>query len=182
MNRMGDYFLRAKHWQLFGLFSLLFCVLTVINISDIQGTTAFMTVAVVFVFCFIAWLWSIGSFLNSIVQPALRSNGRLFRFALVYPPLYAAAAWIIFSLSLPPTWLILILLPHLFAMFCIFYSFYFVARSLVVAETGRPASVDSCIGSIFLLWFFPIGVWIVQPRVNLLYAAGGSTVLPAENS
>jgi hypothetical protein len=173
MNRIGDYFLRAKHWQLFGLFSVLFCALAVINISDIEGTTGFMTVAALFEFCLVAWLWSMGAFLSSVVPPALRSNGRFFRFAVVYPPLYAAVAWIVFSMSLPPEWLILILLPHLFAMFCIFYSFYFVARSLVVAETGKPASVDRCIGLLFLLFFFPIGVWVVQPRVNLLYGVGG---------
>jgi hypothetical protein len=22
----------------------------------------------------------------------------------------------------------------------------------------------------FLIWFFPIGVWIIQPRINRLYA------------
>jgi hypothetical protein len=173
MNRIGDYFLRAKHWQLFGLFSLLFCALAVTDIPEIPGVTAFTAVAVLFQFCLVAWLWSMGAFLSSVVPPALRSNGRFFRFAVVYPPLYAAVAWIVFSMSLPPEWLILILLPHLFAMFCIFYSFHFVARSLVVAETGRPASVDKCIGLCFLLLLFPIGVWIVQPRVNLLYGVGG---------
>ncbi len=173
MNRIGDYFLRAKHWQLFGLFSLLFCALAVTDIPEIPGVTAFAAVAVLFQFCLVAWLWSTGSFLSSVGPPALRSNGRFFRFAVVYPPLYAAVAWIVFSMSLPPEWLILILLPHLFAMFCIFYSVYFVARSLVVAETGRRAPVYKCIWLCFLLLVFLIGIWIVQPRVNVLYGLGG---------
>jgi len=46
---------------------------------------------------------------------------------------------------------------------------YFVSKSLVLAETGRPAVFYDYAGPFFLVWFFPIGVWIVQPRINRLY-------------
>lgn len=64
----------------------------------------------------------------------------------------------------------LILLFHLFAMFCIFYGLYFVSKSLVLAETGKPASFYDYAGPFFLIWFFPIGIWFTQPRINRLFA------------
>jgi hypothetical protein len=45
-----------------------------------------------------------------------------------------------------------------------------VSKSLVLAETGKPASFYDYAGPFFLLWFFPVGIWIVQPRVNRLYS------------
>ena len=36
----------------------------------------------------LAWLWAMGSFLNSIVEPALRLGIGFFRFALIYPVIY----------------------------------------------------------------------------------------------
>ena len=57
----------------------------------------------------------------------------------------------------------------LLAVFCMFYNLYFVAKNLVTAETGRSASFSNYAGPFFLLWFFLIGVWFIQPRINRLY-------------
>jgi hypothetical protein len=54
-------------------------------------------------------------------------------------------------------------------MFCLFYCLRFVAKTLTLAETGKPASFYDYAGPFFLLWFYPVGIWIVQPRVNRLY-------------
>jgi hypothetical protein len=51
-----------------------------------------------------------------------------------------------------------------------FYNLYFVAKTLVLAETGKSASFYNYAGPFFLIWFFPIGVWFVQPRINRLYS------------
>jgi hypothetical protein len=44
-----------------------------------------------------------------------------------------------------------------------FYNLYFVSKNLVVAETGKPASFHDYAGPFFLIWFFPIGIWFIQP-------------------
>jgi hypothetical protein len=59
-------------------------------------------------------------------------------------------------------------------MFCLFYSVRFVSKSLTLAETCKPASFYEYAGPFFLIWFYPIGVWLVQPRVNRLYAGRSS--------
>jgi uncharacterized RDD family membrane protein YckC len=44
-----------------------------------------------------------------------------------------------------------------------------VSKNLVLAETSKPASFYDYAGPFFLIWFFPIGVWFTQPRINRLY-------------
>ena len=55
---------------------------------------------------------------------------------------------------------------HLFSMFCIFHSLYFVAKTFKTAELKRKVSFSDFAGEFFLIWFYPIGIWIVQPKIN----------------
>jgi hypothetical protein len=179
MNAIVGFFVRVKHWQLFLLF------LGGLFIGQIAIFISFATAAqspedlmkpglllggvmILFMYCFLGWFWSMGFFLSSLVSPSLRLRMGFFRFALAYPAVYVFAL-IAFFRSPTPTFLASIFPFHLFAMFCMFYSLYFVSKSLVLAETGKLASFYDYAGPFFLLWFFPIGVWIIQPRINRLY-------------
>ena len=57
---------------------------------------------------------------------------------------------------------------HLYAMFGLFYGIYFISRALSIAE-DKGSKVDDYIGYFFLLWFFPIGIWFIQPKINILH-------------
>jgi hypothetical protein len=59
---------------------------------------------------------------------------------------------------------------HLFAMFCIFYCIYFVAKTYKTAELQREVSFGDFVLEFFLVWFYPIGVWILQPKINQMIA------------
>lgn len=121
--------------------------------------------------CFVAWFWSLGSFLSSVVRPDLRLNLKFFYLALMYPPVYIAFFQVAFD-KLTSPYIFLAVFPfHLFAMYCMFFNLNFVSKSLALAEKGEPVSFSGYAGPFFLLWFFPIGIWFVQPRVNRLYAA-----------
>lgn len=183
MNAIAGFFLRAKHWQ---IFLLLFGVFFIGQIAVMSSFAAaarspedfgkvgleFGVVMVLFMFCFLGWFWSMGLFLSSIVPASLRLRMGFFRFALIYPAVYIFA-FIAFFESPKPAMFALIFPFHLFAMFCMFYNLYFVSKSLVLAETGKRASFYDFAGPFFLIWFFPIGVWIIQPRINRLYAQKG---------
>jgi hypothetical protein len=105
----------------------------------------------------------------SIVQPELRMTSRFFRVALIYPPFYFVFFIATFQSSSPGLFGLIIPL-HLFAMVCMLYLLYFVSKSLVLVETGKPASFYDYAGPFFLLWFFP--VWYLDCS-----AKGQSTVL-----
>jgi len=168
MSRVEDYFLRAKHWQIFVLFAVLFVLSPVALFGSGKGLYAFLAITVVFEVFLFAWFWSMGSFLNSTLERRLSMGIGLFRFALVYPLFYVFVFFIFFVNASPVLFLVIFPL-HLVAMFCTLYSMYFVSKSLVLAETGTLAPFRSYIGIFLLLWFFPAGVWILQPRVNRLY-------------
>jgi hypothetical protein len=55
---------------------------------------------------------------------------------------------------------------HLFAMFCFLYTFYFVAKTFKTVELQREVTFGDFAGEFFLLWFYPVGVWILQPKIN----------------
>ena len=181
MKAIANFFLRAKHWQ---MFLLLFAVPAIAELFVIPATIrswrdlgpngfVFLGAMLLFFLCFLAWFGSLGLFFRSIVSSELRMETQLFRFALVYPVLYVP---IFFFLVIPdrvPVWVVLPL--HVACMVCIFYLLYFVSKNLVLAETGKQASFYEYAGPFFLLWFFPIGVWVVQPKVNRLYAERSST-------
>ncbi|WP_300664815.1 hypothetical protein [Fluviicola sp.] len=60
---------------------------------------------------------------------------------------------------------------HLFCMFCLFHTFYFVAKTIRAAELQRHVTFSDFTGDFFLVWFLPIGVWFLQPRINNLVKA-----------
>lgn len=169
---VADYFLRAKHWQLFLFLFGTFCVMgAAMTMIEGSGPIKVFSWAVVGIgeFSFLSWLWCLGSFLRSIVHPGLKLNAGFFLFSLIYPPLYVFTIMAFFPNELPLPFAVIIPL-HLLTMFCILYNLYFVSKSLALAERGGSVSFYNYLGSFFLIWFFPIGVWIVQPRVNRLYA------------
>jgi hypothetical protein len=188
MNVITSFFLRAKHWQLFVLLVLIPMVaemaaavsmsMTVRSWKDFgRADLIFVGVMLFYMLCFLAWFWSLGSFLNSIVEPALKLRTALFHFSVIYPAIYMPFFLDVFF-DVRPTVLAVILPLHFLAMFCIFYLLRFASKTLALAETGRPVSFYDYAGPFFLMWFYPIGVWIVQPRVNRLYAERGSSLRP----
>lgn len=44
----------------------------------------------------------------------------------------------------------------------------FIARAIKSLQTHDRATVNDYFGDVFWLFIFPIGVWIIQPRLNLL--------------
>jgi hypothetical protein len=60
---------------------------------------------------------------------------------------------------------------HLFSMFCIFYTLYFVAKTIKTVELQREVKFSDFAGEFFMIWFFPIGIWIVQPKINEMIEA-----------
>ena len=170
---LANLFLRAKHWQ---LFLLLFVFPTLVQLTAIGyrtttlrswkdlGPGGFIYLGLMWIamLCLIAWLWAMGSFLNHLQNPGVRLKRPFFLVALLYPPVYGT---VFFFADLPSK----VILPlHLFAIFCLIYCFYFVAKSLATVRKGRQVSFSDYGKYLLLLYFFPIGVWSIQPRINQL--------------
>ena len=184
MDATKSLFIRAKHWQLFLLFAIFFIVgtgaLLVTIVSSPERALGrpwpFFAAMELLALSLAAWQWSVGDFLNSTVPLPFRMKPTLFRVTVLFVPLYLpvfivflenlnhwrSAALILLSFA--------IIIPmHLFAFCCQIYSWYFVSKAIVLAENPRPVSFTDYVGYFFAVWLFPVGVWIIQPRINRLY-------------
>lgn len=184
VTRIASFFLRAKHWQLFLLLVLGQIVAEFAAFITLPprihswrefgpiGLLLLATMVLIFL-CFLAWLGALGMFFRSMEKPELRMETGFFRFALIYPAIYMPIFFAtLFTDRLDYTALIIPL--HLLAMVCLFYNLFFVSKNLVIVEKERSVTFSEYAGPFFLLWFYPIGIWIIQPKVNQLYSRQGS--------
>jgi len=189
-------FLKARHWQLFVLvfgIPLIFqLVILGLFTASSFGESSLMSEVLLSLIVIapawmlsllLAWFYAVGVGLQTIVSTDLHRSTSLFKVALIFPVVYILliVAVVFPLLSVMATSmmggnfiLIVIFTLHLFAMFCIFYSMYFVARGVKEAELQNQASFSDFAGEFFLIWFFPVGVWILQPRINELVKAEGT--------
>jgi hypothetical protein len=126
------------------------------------------------------WFWSLGVKLQDYIPIGAKLKTGFFKFSIWYPIIYIFLIVVLMiyvgnvvdsgSSSAGPPLAIFIFFPlHFFAMFCMFYNLYFVARTIKTAELQRPVNFGDYAGEFFLMWFYFIGIWIVQPKVNRIY-------------
>lgn len=126
------------------------------------------------------WFYTLGISLHKKLPSSVKMNLNLFLIFITYPLVYMVAFCFIIprtmqiSNGLPPFSIpmsILYIIPfHLFAMFCMFYCLYFVAKALKSAELQREALLGDYIIDFILFWFYFVGIWFFQPRINKLFA------------
>ena len=96
-----------------------------------------------------------------------------FRLSIIYNIIYIPCGFVFLTLTdmgNSASGVIPIILPlQLFAFFCLFYGPYFVAKNLVMAERKQEVILPDFARLFFLLLFYPIGVWSIQPRVNKMF-------------
>lgn len=62
--------------------------------------------------------------------------------------------------------LLFLIHPISFALF--FYLMYQAVKALRTVELKRQTTISDLIGDLFFFYFFPLGIWIVQPKINKL--------------
>ena len=168
--------LKLKHWQVFGIFAICYVLIfifqetdfSILKISSVQISIISTIILLVF---FFVWLMSIGTFLNQI-----KDNPYHFRkWLLIIAGISCILGYSFLNVErlgqekeIIPMWLSLVSFP--FTFWGIIYTFYKVPKSLKSIETGQKAKFSEFFLDLILFAFFPIGVWIIQPRLNRIYA------------
>jgi hypothetical protein len=65
----------------------------------------------------------------------------------------------------------LIVWIDLLFIFLTIYCILCVARVINLVELGRAVKPSEYLGDTFLIFFYPIGIWIIQPRINRAIAS-----------
>ena len=193
---MTERFLKAKHWQLFLLtfgipmiFQFIMIGTMISNIGSETNTDPtsifnylklFPLVMIIFMSIYFGWFWSVAVGLQKKVPENVKMKVRKFKIFFFIPMFYMLLIMLLMSISMnglmengeEPSGILIaglagVIVPlHLFSMFCIFYSLYFVAKTFKTVELQREVKLSDFAGEFFMIWFYPIGIWIVQPKIN----------------
>ncbi len=187
MNRVADTLLRAKSWQIFlllgGTYLLGSFGIVSLESTNGQGPSGLVSMRTLLlaeafmapcVLSTASWLWAMGSFLNSVLAPDLRLRTRFFGFVLVFATLYLLVGLPFFLMDDPRAERFTIA-AHFLAMICMLYTLSFVAKCLVTKNRGEAVVFRDYTMQFFLLFFAPVGIWLIQPRINQLYADGSES-------
>jgi len=165
------FFLKLKHWELFLMLALPTAASLLFRVPMIPLVVA--SIGLFMLLVLFLWMFSIGSWSNSHLPEARRSNPVLFAASLAIPLVYVLMYIFVYVPQLaggppekPPLWL----LPmHMLSMAGIFYAFWYTARQLKSLQENEEADFLIFSSTFFLLFIFPLGVWLIQPSVNELY-------------
>lgn len=181
--------LTLKHYQLFllmvGLPVIIECFLmgrAILSRNMNAMFPGFFIMMTIFLIFFVGWFYSLGANLFKRLPATAKMSLTKFKvFLFVYVAyilfilVYMIDVFMTIALDGRPNPVIFFyILPlHLFSMFCIFYCLYFNAKALRTIELQRPVTFSDYAGEFLLLWFFPVGIWVIQPRINKLFEPAG---------
>jgi len=130
------------------------------------------------------WIWAVGVGLQAKVPPYVKMKVRRFKWFIGIPFFYLlfislsitygfmfAVPKVLADTFYPSEYIFLvmaaIIVPlHIFSLFAIFYSMYFAAKTLKTVEFQREVNFSDFVAEFFLIWFLPVGIWILQPKIN----------------
>lgn len=159
----------------------------------------FPIMMIVFMGTLFGWMWSMAIGLQKMISPTIQMKTTMFKIFFFYPLVYILLFCLFFTFSFTsilhmpnggePSPILFVgfavIFPlHLFGMFCMFYTIYFVAKTIKTVELQREVSFSDFIAEFFLVWFHFIGVWILQPKINKMVEnyENGIPQGPASNS
>ncbi|MEP1489118.1 MAG: hypothetical protein ABJL44_07545 [Algibacter sp.] len=203
-------FLKAKHWQLFILMigiPILFQIIMMgtmflnFNSETIPDPMVmfdimkfFPIIMILYMGVFFGWFWSIAIGLQGKVPENVKMKTKKFKIFFFIPLVYI----LFISLFIGGIFsgvvqngtesdfgfiggMMLIIFPlHLLSMFGIFYTMYFVAKTFKTVELQKEVSFGDFAGEFFMLWFYFVGIWIIQPKINKMVE--DKTLLPIDDN
>lgn len=181
-------FLKAKHWQIFllsiGIPVLLGLSMVILKFTNNDNGLALSLLPVFnffYIVVFYGWFWAIGTKLHDRLPEGEKVNLKLFKMILAIPIVYLliissyslAVVLGIFESNRSPEFaafdIVDKVMPlHIISICCIFYAMWINAKTIKSVELQRPVKFADFAGEFIQIWFFPIGIWTIQPLINKL--------------
>ena len=173
------FLLRLKHWQLFLLTWGIPVLINVFTFSNpVLMVKLFPVMMLVFIIGIFGWIWAISTQLYKMLPTQVNMNLRAFKIIFSVPVFYTVAltCWMgyRFYFRFPEgsadmgAIIVIIAFIHFLSMVCVLLGLRYAAQTLRSVELGRLAKFSDYAIEFFLIWFSPIGFWILQPRLNKL--------------
>lgn len=157
----------------------------------INAFALFPVLMIIFAGTFFGWFWAIAIGLQDKIPATVKMKTGKFKVFFFIPITYMLLISIGIGITMsglpgmitsgeePNAGFVLgsmaVIFPlHLFSMFCIFYCLYFVSKTFKTVELQRETTFSDFAGEFFLIWFYPIGIWIIQPKINKMVDSAAS--------
>lgn len=156
-----------------------------VMLVSILGFMRFLPIIMIIYFAiFFGWFWSIATGLQNKIPKGVTMKVKRFKILFFIPLIYFTLLFIgisfffdhVINLNMEPEYqpnfrilagLFSLIIPlHLFAIFCMFHNVYFVAKTFKTVELQKEVTFSDFIGEFFMFWFYYIGIWFVQPKIN----------------
>ena len=172
--------LKLKHWQLFLITWGIPVGINAFSFSNPERLVKlFPLMMMVFIVGIFGWIWAISTELHKKLPTDVHMNIKGFKIIFSVPILYllALTCWMAYqfyfrfpegSSNIGSIIIIIIAVVHFVSMVCTLFGLRFAAQTLRSVELGRLARFSDYAIEFFLIWFSPIGFWVLQPRVNRL--------------
>jgi len=148
------------------LFAITLTLLIIPYFDDSVGNTTNIgsLVSVILSGVLVLWYFSIGN----ILSESQFKKGR-FKFNSLYLVFFGFLIISIITLNhnLILEYNKIIVFMTIYSIYALFQILFFCAKCLN-NRIDKVERITSKIGYVFLLWFFPIGIWIIQPKLNLI--------------
>lgn len=126
-----------------------------------KSRTKVFLLTLFFSFLAIYWFYSIGTKLQFTNKPKFNIPLLIFKISAISPIPY-----IIYTVNNTLSGHEFNLPLHFGIMLMMFYVIIYAAKTLKTAELKRETSISEYLDEVFLLWFYPIGIWFIQPRIQ----------------
>jgi len=164
--------LKLKAWQPFSIF---FAMSLTWFLFELAGNFnelffKFKSFLLILIYAlFFLWIWLLGVGINKIISEKIRPQLKLFKIGTIYSFCIFIATIPFMPIDYEKNPIYLLFLPAmLLALFCLIYAIYYIAKNIVMAEKKRNVTFKEIEMTFFLLLFFWIGIWVIQPRLNKL--------------
>ena len=169
-------FLTLKHWQLFSLVGVPYILGAIVAFVSVRyASNRLLSTALnvlwiaLFSFCIvvaIGWFYTVTKKLHERLPASVGMSLLKFKIFLIMPLLCA-----IFAVVADTTLFGILPLFILFSIYCFFYCIYFCAKALAAVEIQKNPSPNDWVGAFMQIYFWPLGVWGLQPRINKIFSA-----------
>lgn len=165
--------LKLKSWHVFGVMIILpvLFVLFGVVISKLTGIMilspllSFFGVLIMMI-TYYGWIWVAGTVTHQQGGQDNPLKLNVFRILFLLALLFLVILTPILRTSLKAEDLFLADAVQLIAVVSFFYCIYFVSKSLRMIEEQRGLKSGYLFLDFFLIWILPIGIWVIQPRMN----------------
>jgi hypothetical protein len=150
---------------------LILCCVSIVPVVFINLPPNFWAYLNILVILFFSlWAYSVTTIL--LAQNKYDENIKFWKFvsALVFVDIYTVALSIYYSLTYntdDPKWfLLVVIIGHFLLSYNFFYILRFISKALATAELKRTVTITNYFNYIFMLLFFPVGIWWLYPKIQ----------------